>query len=745
MVGGVIVLYKGGFLLLILCRHQYFSLQEPLMNQNPRIVLHGVEDASVPKRTPVPETNPIHFPWLFIQAATGPDVAFVSPEDKTALFGEETFNARGKFFNHQTQLLEMLLEEGNTCLVTRITRPHVGVGDVITNVPKKANFLVLCQIDTSTVVKPYIRNSDGTIAKDAFGAPRLHTASMANPMTLKFYVVPASTFTPSELATAFSATGGDVTYNSKSTYPLMMFEHSFVGKPGENTGIRLWSANNSSPTPADKDIITHQQAVLYAAQLVTRKDALTSPTISTSLLGETYIEFGMNEGVYNYKTNKDLKLGSLVENWNDDGSVSGLMPIWGPLGKVQSSQANLDTILDLIAAAEVLAITEAEDLATVIVDTVTLGVDDLPIPEIAVTGAVPPASKYMYDILSGVNYEGVPFYSFRVSSTTATFGSTRTHYLLDGHDGDLTVATYESAIVNHCDNLYNDPKYPMISSAKYPWSALYDTGFGNDVKQSLFGWMGKRKNIHVTAGTYVVGEAALSAADEVSAGNTLRSYAMGYAESSVYGTPACRAVLFRQSGFLINRKFKGRVPIGVFELAIKRARSLGASNGIVVEGSSYNQAPGNVLELSKDVTCQYLDPSVEALLWANGLNAATAFNRSSLFYPSIQTVFGVQESVLIGEFYMQVICDIETQIEKTWRYMVNSDSPPATFVADSNAVFNAFVKGKYDNRVVVTPNTFFTPLDTERGFTWQMEVEVAGSVPKTVAFASIKATRILEV
>lgn len=710
------------------------------MPKNPRIILQGVQDASVPKRTPVPESNPIHLPLLYVQTASGPELAFISPEDDyESILGSETFNARGKLYNHQTALLEMMLKEGNTCLVKRITRPlpvQDGNDIILTNVPAKASMTLLCDMDYQAVVHPFIRNADGSVAVDSLGAARVLTAQTINGgVVLKFHMVATKLFTPQALAS------GMVTYQNRQMRPLFTFDHNFIGKSGENTGIRLWSANSVSPTPADIDVVNNQQALLYGAQIVTRKNSYSSPTVNTSLLGETYITFGLPEGVYNHKTDKDLKLESLVENWSDDGAITGFMPIWGPLGGVKTYYENIDYILEELQQIEQFAIDQCESYATVIPANAT---DGVPVVPTQGSTAPAPASKYMIDMLSGVNYNNIPFYGFRVDNSGATFSNTRTYYLLDGHDGDLSNETYETEIVNQIENYYNDTDFPLISSAKYPWSALYDTGFGNDVKRALFKWTSYRKNVHVTAGTYVVGEDPFTVADEVSASNTLRGWAMQHAESSVFGTPAFRGVLFMQSGFLTNSKYKKRVPNNVFELALKRARSLGAGNGIVKEGSSYNTAPGNVLEISKGVTCQYLQPVAEALVWANGLNSAAAFDKKALFYPSIQTVYGVEESVLIGEFYMQVTCDVESMIERTWRYMVNSDITPEKFAEESNRVFNSFVKGKYDNRVVITANTFFTPLDTENGYSWHIEVTVAGSVPKTVATASIIATRRIE-
>lgn len=715
------------------------------MSDNPRIILQGVQDKSVPKRVAVPETNPIHLPKIEIMAATGPRLAFVANDtDLNQLYGAETFSSRGKYYNHQTQLLELMLAEGNTCLVQRITAPTITPqegGPVISNQPKKASLTVLCYIDTTEPLRPYIRNIDGSIARNDLGAARrLTSASVTNGKTLKFYVVPTTMFDVALLD------DGPVNYDGKSCYPLLTATHSFEGIYGENTGLRFWSANKTSPTPADPDIVAHQGATLYAAQIVTRKNAMSSPTISTSLLGETYIEFGLNEGVYNYKTDQDLKIQSLVENWNDDGAITKVMPHWGPLGEVVTYQANLDTVLDMLHANEQNAMDYCRSLATVLDGTgaVVDGVETPVIPTVDPT-ALAPSSKYLLDILSGVDYNGVPFYGFTVDTTAATFTPSVTHYLKDGNDGDLSVEAYETEIINRIENFYNDPEYPLVSTAKYPWSAQYDTGFGNDVKDAMLSWITHRKNVHGTWATYVNGEAPLSISAEESAGNALRAKAMTHAESSVFGTPAFRGVIIMQSGFLVGCKLKSRVPTGVYELAVKRARSLGAANGIVKEGSSYNQAPGNVLEFSRNVSCDYMTPTAEARVWAGGLNAATGFDRSALFFPSIQTIYGIQESVLIGEFFMQVICDIETQIEKTWRRMVNSDVPPAQFIQDSNATFNEFVNGKYDNRVIVTPNTYFTPLDTAKGYTWHMEVTVAGSVPKTVETASIVATRILEV
>ena len=236
---------------------------------------------------------------------------------------------------------------------------------------------------------------------------------------------------------------------------------------------------------------------------------------------------------------------------------------------------------------------------------------------------------------------------------------------------------------------------------------------------------------------HVVGEAPLTVSEEISVGTDLKASAMLYAESALWGTPACRIVLMMQSGLLTSDPYTQRVST-VFDLGIKRAGYLGASSGFMKTGLGYDIAPANQVTVMKKLSNTFLNLNAKNQVWAAGLNSAQSFDRRAYFFPALQTVYGIQQSVLTGEMLMQICCDVTKQSQIVWRLLTgNSNLTEAQFIKRSNELLLSLVDGRYDNRVIIVPNTYFTAADQARGYSWTLDVTVFGNVPKTVATVNV--------
>ena len=166
--------------------------------------------------------------------------------------------------------------------------------------------------------------------------------------------------------------------------------------------------------------------------------------------------------------------------------------------------------------------------------------------------------------------------------------------------------------------------------------------------------------------------------------------------------------------------------------------------GAMKAGLGYDIAPANQLYSMKHLSTTFLTLNAKNQFWAAGLNSAQSFDRRTYFFAALQTVYGIQQSVLTGEMLMQICCDIEKQSEIVWRLMTgNSSLTEAQFIDQSNKHLLELTNGKYDNRVIIVPNTYFTAADEARGYSWTLDVTVYGNVPKTVATVNVITKRIV--
>lgn len=649
--------------------------------------------------------------------------------------------------------------------ITRPTSTSVDQNGVVTsvNAPAVSNLVCMVEVDTTTTIYQYARDASGNVILNSNGAPTFDTTSpIEGGITLTFHMVDQGSLTDQQLqsplvASTTSITGvltagssvvsginstaslsvgmtvvsslfpsntkiqsvdsstqitltGDssanlsnanLTFNGNQLLPIFKIQAPHVGIDGDNYGIKLWTAVSTAPYAGDVDVIADQGALIFNAQLLDLTSNGT-PSVIPSLFSETVVNFCFKPNAYNYKTNQDLTINTLVSDWSDDGISTASSPTYGPLGSVDVFYSNLETLLDQL-----------------------LEVENNIAPD-------PVSNIWMLDFLTGINENGQQHYGFQINTNGAVLGYNSSFFMLAGNDGDLTNETFESQIVYEINNKYNDPTHPFVNMALYPFSNIYDSGFTIPTKKELCKWLGYRKNVRVGLGTYVAGEAELTPAEEISVATDLISTVQTYAESEVWGTPAYRANILMQSGIPNNSAYVGRLST-LYELAVKRAIYMGAGSGIMKQGSNYTISPLNQLTLMKQISAPTMSDIADQAAWNAGATFSIPFSRRAQFWPMIQTVYPNNTSVLTGDVLQGILCDVQLKSAQVWAMLSGrADLTEAQFIKKSNALMTQLTNGIYDNQVTIVPNTYFTAADSARGYSWVMDVSVYGNVAKTV-------------
>lgn len=666
-----------------------------IKNNTPRIILNGIKDESIVALVPEPEQIPLHLPLLYIQAEKGPlEPTLVGNGDLTRIYGDGTIDVRKQYMNHATLMAATCLDEGNSVLIKRVVSPTTLAA---------SRTLTLTVDKTLAIINEYDRDVDGSVILDVNGDPTFAVGPVpiVNGASLKWAWVDTSVYDTGSGVYVFATTGtGDII-----TYPILTIDAAHVGLYGNNIGIRLWMAGPTTSDPGDTDIIDDQASLIYRAQLVSRQDNNTTVLVE-DLFGSGNVEFSFKPNAYNNKTNVDLDIQQLVDNYTDDGVSTQTSPTYGPLGKVTVHQTHLDAVLTLLLAVE-----------NVLAPAVT--------------------TEYLLDIFGGVDFDGIHHYGFQIDNTGDLLTQSRTQYLTEGADGDLTLATYDAAVGVEISTNYQNAEYPLVDSAKYPFSALYDSGYSIATKKILFKWLGYRKDVHVTVGTFVVGEDPLTVMEEISVAIDLRSSAAVYAESDVHGTGVTRVVIIAQSGNLITSSYKDKISL-VFEIAKKRARYMGAGNGKLKPGLGYDNFPLNTVDSMKNINNTWRTNVAKEASWSAGINYVQYVDRQTLFFPGLQTIYSIKNSILVSEILMQIAVDVTKMSDIVWRMLTgNTDLSKAQFIERSNELLLELVANKYDGRVTIIPNTYFTAADSARGYSWTQDVSIFGENMKTVATVNV--------
>ena len=581
---------------------------------------------------------------------------------------------------------------------------------------------------------------------------------------------------PSQSEIDYEINGAGVTAIETLTVPVMTVYAPSQGEYANNIGMRLWIDKDY-----DAEVVDDNKANVLVAQFLERAAPGKPAYVQETFQASSTVDFTFNPSAYNAGSDENLFVNNIVDYYNNSGILTGTSPTFGPAGEVVLHEIEFfddgsQTAFTALAAEFTTRFTE-EGITNNIEMLFMMAAEsesDAITAEAGIGDFDKGTDAMLLDIFTGLSTSGVPYYGFKVGSfhnaggaaeddldtafdevggtdgtgfesypdleapTLVPFDNVNTHYFGGGEDGTLTDLVMEEQLVYEIEQNYNNTNYDLTDTGRYPFSAIYDSGYTADTKEVLFNWLAYRPDVHVCVGTHVQGE-KLSIAEDEARSAALITAAQQFAESEEWGTKAVRAVILAHSSVLIRGSYRKRLPL-TFELAKKRARYLGAGNGVIKYGLDYTTMPRNALEIMnpEEVNNVFMSHPNREQLWTNGANFVQFADRKTVFFPALQTVYDPRNSVLTSELIMQIAVDVTKQCDKTWKLMSGDTSlTPGQFLERSNEQLLKLTAGKYGTRVVVTPNAYYTAADVARGYSWVMEAIIYGNVMKTTATVNV--------
>lgn len=700
-----------------------------IRNAAPRAILLGINDQS--GRSPVYEAAqiPTHLPHVLLFTEKGPTLPqLVSGNQMVAMYGANSFDYRGKYANHQTVLANTVNAEGNSLMVQRLVPPNA-------NPPATLRLSVDWMLDELPV---YERDTAGKYKLDADGK-KIPTGDTTQGYVFRWIIESAldpandgrlledgaqRTLEDGNQRLLESGVGkgqsrtGEMTNSSgdqSTIYPIMDFEVQDFGSYGNRVGLRLSAPTVESAIPIDASVVESQAAYLFRLQFVERDTSTATPSVLETLYGARYVDFAFKEGAIKESTNSELYIDDAVIPQFSQEAVDGLPEIRSPIGQIHTYFDYLNELLK--------------------------GVHDLE----AARGTVTAGDDYMYlmNPFSGHDYNGLPYDTVQIKGPAddgILLTSDATHYFQGGYDGVMTFDTHDSEVSRQLEN-YGDLEANLLDTAMYPQSVLYDSGFHIETKKNFFVPMGRRKDMYVVVSTQDVSQPQNTAAEESSTAIALRAAARMYPESTIYGTSTCRAIIHGQSGYLLNSSYKGLLPISI-EFAQKCAHYMGAGSGSWKSGKAFDKPGNNRVTMFKGVNAAWVPANVRSRDWDNGLVWVQNYDRRSLFWPAVQTAYDDDSSILNSAINMMAAVELEKVADRTWRdltgisYLTNDQ-----FIERSDNLINAKTQDRFDQRLIVVPETNFTEDDIQRGFSWSCNIHLYAPNMKSVGSFTIVAQR----
>ncbi len=693
-----------------------------IISAAPALHLTGIKDTSQRAVVREAEQVPTHLPHFLLLTEKGPEQATLSVGGGfDTIFGAKSLDPRHKFYNHQSEGAATALGNGNAIFVTRLKPADAA---------PPSRLLISLDI-VADQVQQYQRASDGSFLLDTDGAkiPVVGVGAKIAGHRAKWVIndIVAGSTTP-DFGAVPSKAGSLVSEadDQSTVYPIFEVEASSFGAWGDNQGLRLTAPTSESNAPLNTDLFDALKSYVYRLSVVNRLDASSTVNVVETLSGEQAIEFSFKPGAVDPISDTEISLDELFLKSYQDLDTPGMTPVYGPFGRVKVYQSNLETILAMVGGLEAPRGLLAET---------TMDAD----------------SEWLHSVnlIGATNQHGVPYYTLELLGAAdggIRFTESTSVWATGGSDGSTDFDTFDALVRNAMTN-YGQVGGDLLDDAKFPFSFYYDTGFTLDTKLSLLTPLGLRKDVGVVLSTQDVSQPLNTPSQESSLAVSLRNAARLYPESEIHGTPVCRAVVVGHAGTLIGSKYKGvnghkHLPFTI-EFLAKSARYMGAGTGLWNSAAAFDMPPANQVTMFKDTNVVFKSAVARQNDWRAGLVWAQSYDMRSIYWPGIQTVYDDDTSVLNSFFNMCIAIDLEKVSQRAYRDLtgISGKMTQAQFIMRANQLILDRVEGRYDGRVTVRPDTYFTAADEQRGYSWRTDIHMYGENMRTVGTYTVVAHR----
>lgn len=682
------------------------------VNAAPMTVLDGIQDKSTRVLPLEPEVLPSHLPKVYLFAQRGPTLPqLVVGNTRNATYGSDTFDLRKPFAKHTTVLSNLVNAQGNAQMIERLIPTDAG---------PKSNFCLYLDMVESAVVQ-YERDANGSIVVDSVtGLPKEVTPLTTVPgYTCKWVIesVGSKTIdqTDSDLFGIETITDGDQLIDGKQSkrYPILQFWANSQGSVFNNSGLRIWSPTVNSAGGVNSTIMSSSKVYPFRMAGIYRDTANSTSKFKSTLSGEPYFDFTLKQSLINPATDAQFSLGDLYLSKYQSIADKRFPPQWADLNGFKIYNDNIATVLDkLFTAEESFFGTDGSDFKV---------------------GDTKADCMWLYNLFGFTSSSGVPYYS--VKTNTSDVNSVRLSdgtnlYAKGGSDGTMNDEMF-NMLVGSAVSEYANVNSPLLDTAIYAESIIYDSGFPLNVKHKLCNFISIRKDTSVVLSTYEVGGQALNAAEEHSLAVSLRTKLQNFPESDYFGTSVCRGFVFGRSGILRNSQFTDRLPL-TLEVAVKAAKFMGAGDGKWKSDYLFDKAPNNIITMFDDVSIGFTPAQQRNKDWDVGLNYPLSYNRASMYFPALKSVYDDDTSVLNSFFTIMACVEIQKVGERVHRmYSGSTKLTDAQLIEQVNEKVTQLTEGRFAGMYQIQPAAFISEADGARGFSWTLPIRLYANNMKT--------------
>lgn len=713
------------------------------MKATPRAILKGIRDESTRQLPIEPLQLPQHLPLMFLMTEKSEAINIVGGVAAREIYGEKTFDKLSDFYNHQTVGANLCLKAPNQIMVVPIKMPGA----------KRASIRIAVEVVAATVDnKPVTRVIWHATSIDTDTMPEFGNAD----------IIPdyrsgetQSQISGDKLGVLIDPETQEEYHTPSALIPIIDLQVEARGAYGNQYGLSIEAPTEASENPTDVALAKHLNAFIYRLSLYNKRSETGRPNYIYTNFSNTETDFVLKPETANPNTDVNLSFMEVMAESYSEFDDNEKPPAYGPFPRIAVYQENIEQLAIMLGAAYQVTATNA-----------TGNTKDFIIPGIYPTLEEATKKAYLINFFTGISIEGEKYKTMDLSASRkfggVRFGKDSVIYAQGGTDGFpmllgtvdklKTLEIYDTAVRNWCDD-FTDLN-PLYDSAKYPFSSIWDTGFSITTKKSLMKPVGQHKRIWSTIGTHAVADYvdsvsqtgwrwrdALTAQEEVAVGMLLQAYGLLIPESEEFGTPTVRIAICSRSGNLVDKSYRGRLPL-TLEVLNKVAKYCGAGNGIWNSNEAFDVSPKNVVELFRDINVTYQSANVYNKSWDAGLMWVQSFDTKHAFFPAFRTIYPNDTSILTSYINMMACCYIERVCEIVWRRLVgNGKMTDDQFLETSDKMIEEELVGKFDGRYRIIPRTYYTTADKLAGFSWSTDIEFYANNMMTVGKFTVVARR----
>lgn len=485
-------------------------------NATPRFNSNGFRDdtnANVSVNTQIPA----HLPVIPLLTQKGPSELTIIPADKvTAWYGMTSFEDTSAYYTHQTALATKIITAGNNVAIKRILPPTA----------KKSLIRLAVELAPCELLD-YARNSDGSIRTQRVnGIETPVTGSIFNGTKVIWHTNRGTTMqhafgqavrvgeyrrgnlnSVSQGYLSQYTKSGSSTFGQTILLPIMDIEITDEGKWGDDIGLIIEELATRETSGAERDLVTNLKSFLFKFKIVqrTRMGYNIQPTFDNDL----FIKASLLDTDVHPTTRKSLFVEEVMqESYNEPDNNNGNLGARSPFGRVHVYSENYKEALDRLVNGYVYDGVEFKgekhfkDIANEYGR--SLDYSD-------------PDNTTLLNFLTGVDVDSVPFHAFSLKGNSVyggvEFNSSLPLYGQGGDDGIIyntdgtpdnlaTLQLFDDGVKAYVHEL-SSGEYNFRDMARFPVSALWDSGFSLETKKGFIRLMGVRKDITVFLTTFI--------------------------------------------------------------------------------------------------------------------------------------------------------------------------------------------------------------------------------------------------